>query len=163
MKTKYWIILLALVLVLSLGLSFWLLRPKAPEKTVTVVQDGIVTQVLDLSENQILELTGSNGGTNTVEIRDGKVAVTHASCPDHVCMAMGWCDSGLPIACLPNGLILSFASDSGTDAAAARGRLSDFPAYVTTPHIACQPEILCGLQSEKRKTASDSGTDAAAG
>ncbi len=118
MKTKYWIILLALVLVLSLGLSFWLLRPKAPEKTVTVVQDGIVTQVLDLSKNQILELTGANGGTNTVEIQDGKVAVTHASCPDHICMAMGWCDSGLPIACLPNGLILSFASDSGTDAAA---------------------------------------------
>ena len=118
MKTKYWIILLALVLVLSLGLSFWLLRPKAPEKTVTVVQDGIVTQVLDLSENQILELTGSNGGTNTVEIRDGKVAVTHASCPDHICMAMGWCDSGMPIACLPNGLILTFTEDPGLDGTA---------------------------------------------
>lgn len=38
------------------------------------------------------------------------MAVTHASCPDHICMAMGWCDSGLPIACLPNGLILSFPS-----------------------------------------------------
>lgn len=118
MKTKYWIILLALALVLSLGLSFRLLRPKAPEKTVTVIQDGVVTQVLELSKNQTLELTGANGGTNTVEVRDGKVAVTHASCPDHVCMAMGWCDSGLPIACLPNGLILSFSADTGPDAAA---------------------------------------------
>ena len=61
MKTKYWIILLALVLVLSLGLSFWLLRPKAPEKTVTVVQDGIVTQVLELSENQIEDDAENNG------------------------------------------------------------------------------------------------------
>ena len=43
------------------------------------------------------------------------MAVTHASCPDHICMAMGWCDSGLPIACLPNGLILSFPSGEGTD------------------------------------------------
>lgn len=118
MKTKYWIVILALALVLSLGLGLGLLRPKAPEKTVTVVQDGVVTQVLDLSRDRVLELTGANGGTNTVEIRDGKVAVTHASCPDHVCMAMGWCDSGLPIACLPNGLILTFSSDAGTDAAA---------------------------------------------
>ena len=30
-------------------------------------------------------------------------------------MAMGWCDSGLPIASLPNGLILSFLSGDGTD------------------------------------------------
>ena len=118
MKTKYWIALLAAMLLLCLGLGFWLLRPKAPEKSVTVVQDGVVTYVLDLNKNQVLELTGANGGTNTVEVRGGKVAVTHASCPDHVCMAMGWCDSGLPIACLPNGLILTFPSGSGTDGAA---------------------------------------------
>lgn len=117
MKTKHWILILALALALSLGLGLWLwlLRPKVPEKTVTVVQDGVVTQVLDLGKDQILELTGANGGTNTVEVKDGKVAVTHASCPDHICMAMGWCDSGLPIACLPNGLILSFPSGDGTD------------------------------------------------
>ena len=88
MKTKHWILILVLALALSLGLGLWLLRPKAPEKTVTVVQDGVVTQVLDLGKDQILELTGANGGTN---------------------------DSGLPIACLPNGLILSFPSRDGTD------------------------------------------------
>ena len=115
MKTKHWILILVLALALSLGLGLWLLRPKAPEKTVTVEQDGVVTQVLDLGKDQVLELTGANGGTNTVEVKDGKVAVTHASCPDHICMAMGWCDSGLPIACLPNGLILSFPSRDGTD------------------------------------------------
>ena len=115
MKSKYWIMLVALALTVCLGLSAWLLRPGAPKKTVTVVQDGVVTQVLDLRRDQILELTGANGGTNTVEVKDGKVAVTHASCPDHVCMAMGWCDGGLPIACLPNGLILSFPTGSDTD------------------------------------------------
>ena len=73
------------------------------------------SDLLDLGKDQILELTGANGGTNTIEVKDGKVAVTHASCPDHICMAMGWCDSGLPIACLPNGLILSFPSRDGTD------------------------------------------------
>ena len=54
MKTKHWILILVLALALSLGLGLWLLRPKAPEKTVTVVQDGVVTQVLDMGKDQIL-------------------------------------------------------------------------------------------------------------
>lgn len=95
MKTKYWIILLALALVLSLGLSFRLLRPKAPEKTVTVIQDGVVTQVLELSKNQTLELTGANGGTNTVEVRDGKVAVTSPA----VRITSAWPWAGATAAC----------------------------------------------------------------
>ena len=53
-----------------------------------------------------------------MEIKDNKVAVTSATCPDHICMSMGWCDSGMPIACLPNGLILTFTEDPGLDGAA---------------------------------------------
>lgn len=115
MKTKYWIGIVIFLLAVSLGMGLWLLRPREPERQVLVIQDGQVVQVLDLGKNQTLHFTGSNGGTNTVEVRDGKVAVTQASCPDHICMAMGWCDSGLPIACLPNGLILSFVEDGGVD------------------------------------------------
>ena len=117
MKTKYWIAIIAVVLVLSLGLGLWLLKGQEEKKYVTVVQDGRVTMTLDLSKNQVLTLDSAGGGHNTVEIKDGKVAVTEATCPDHVCMAMGWCDSGLPIACLPNGLILTFTEDPGIDGA----------------------------------------------
>ena len=39
MKTKHWILILVLALALSLGLGLWLLRPKAPVKTVSVVLD----------------------------------------------------------------------------------------------------------------------------
>ena len=118
MKTKYWIGFLALALVLSLGLGLWLLRPQAPQNQVTVVQDGQVTMVLDLDQNQTLTFTGKNGGTNTVQIQDGKIAVTQASCPDHICMSMGPKNSGAPIACLPNGLILSFDTEEGLDGVA---------------------------------------------
>ena len=118
MKTKYWIIAIAVILMLSLGLGLWLLKGQTEKKYVTVVQDGRVTMNLDLSKNQVLTLESANGGSNTVEVKDGKVAVTKATCPDHVCMAMGWCDSGLPIACLPNGLILTFTQDAGIDGAA---------------------------------------------
>ena len=115
MKTSYWIGLIAIALVLSLGLGLWLLRPQAPKQQVTVIQEGRVVTVLDLSRDQTLTFTGSNGGTNTVEIKNGKVAVTQASCPDHICMSMGPKNSGAPIACLPNGLILRFDTEESLD------------------------------------------------
>ena len=115
MKTKYWIGFLAFALVLSLALGLWLLRPRPSGNRVTVVQDGQVTMVLDLDQNQTLTFTGKNGGSNTVQIKDGKVAVTQASCPDHICMSMGWKNSGPPIACLPNGLILRFEMEEALD------------------------------------------------
>lgn len=118
MKTKYWIGLIAFALVLSLGLGLWLLRPQAPGTRVTVVQDGQVIMVLDLDQDQALTFTGKNGGTNTVKIKDGKIAVTQASCPDHICMSMGWKNSGPPIACLPNGLILRFETEDTLDGVA---------------------------------------------
>ncbi len=118
MKTKHWIIIIAALLVLSLGLGLWLLKGQQEKHYVTVIQDGKITMTLDLSKDRVLTLTSANGGSNTVEIKDNKVAVTSATCPDHICMSMGWCDSGMPIACLPNGLILTFTEDPGLDGAA---------------------------------------------
>ena len=59
----------------------------------------------------------SQNGTNTVTVRDGKVAVTQADCPDHYCMDRGWCDSGTPIVCLPNRLVLKFVGKQTVDGA----------------------------------------------
>ena len=115
MKTSYWMGLIAIALVLSLGLGLWLLRPQAPKSQVTVIQEGRVVTVLDLSRDQTLTFTNNNGGTNTVEIENGKVAVTQANCPDHLCISMGPKNSGAPIACLPNGLILSFDTEESLD------------------------------------------------
>lgn len=118
MKTKHWIIIIAVALALSLGLGLWLLLGQQEKHYVTVIQDGKITMTLDLSKDRVLTLTSANGGRNTIEVKDNKVAVTSATCPDHVCMAMGWCDSGMPIACLPNGLILTFTEDPGLDGSA---------------------------------------------
>ena len=118
MKTSYWMGLIAIVLVLSLGLGLWFLRPQEPKHQVMVIQEGRVVTVLDLSQDQTLTFTNNNGGTNTVEIKNGKVAVTQASCPDHICMSMGPKNSGAPIACLPNGLILRFDTEDALDGVA---------------------------------------------
>ena len=46
-----------------------------------------------------------NDGKNTIEIKDGKVRMTEADCPNHLCVRQGWISfSGQSIVCLPNEL-----------------------------------------------------------
>ena len=48
MKTKYFAIAIALLLIACLGLSVYFLAAKDHKAYVTVVQDGVVTMELDL-------------------------------------------------------------------------------------------------------------------
>ena len=60
----------------------------------------------------------SENGSNTVTVKDGKIAVTAADCPDHYCMERGFCDSGTQIVCLPNRVIIKFQGEQEIDGAA---------------------------------------------
>ena len=114
MKTKYWITLLALVLAVCLGLSFFLTRPGTPA-TRAQIKSGDSVMTLSLLEDQEFTLEAEGGGCNTVTVRDGKIAVTYADCPDQYCVKQGFCNSGVQIVCLPHGLVISFLNDSGID------------------------------------------------
>ena len=114
MKTKFWIFLIAGILVLCLGLSFWLFRSGEKASTVTVFSEGKLLYTLSLSVDQQLEVVSKNG-TNTITVQNGKVAVTWADCPDGHCMARGFCDRGAQIVCLPNRLVLQFSADPTID------------------------------------------------
>ena len=96
-----------------------LLFPHGTE--VQIVQDGVVLYRLDLSqtEDQTIDVA-YNGRINTIQIKNGKIRVLDADCPDHTCVRMGWLESGaLPIVCLPNHLIIEFAdADEKVDAVA---------------------------------------------
>ena len=49
-----------------------------------------------------------NGGTNTIEIKDGRVRMLEASCPNHLCIHQGWIRlEGQSIVCLPNKVIVT--------------------------------------------------------
>ena len=113
MKTKWWIAGIALVAAVCLGLSLWLLRPM-DAKQVEVWSDGKLVQTLSLAEDQTLEVQ-SEYGVNVVTVKSGKVAVTHADCPDKYCMERGWCSGGMQIVCLPNRLVLKFAGQTQID------------------------------------------------
>ena len=117
MKTRTWIVALSLVLVACAGLSIWLLMPGKTADQAEVWLDGKLYKRVDLVVDQEFVVDGPYG-TNTVTVKDGRIAVTAADCPDHYCMERGFCDSGAQIVCLPNRLVIKFVGEQEIDGAA---------------------------------------------
>lgn len=115
MKTKYWILLLSVILLLSLGLSIPLLMPGEDAAFAEIISDGQVMHVVDLNIDREIHITTANGGRNTITVRDGKIGVTEANCPDHYCIDRGMCSSGVQIVCLPNKLVIRFLGSQTVD------------------------------------------------
>ena len=116
MKTKHWIILISLLLLVSMILSLPLLLPGADARYARIESQGQLIKTVDLLEDQQFTVTTPEGGTNVITVAEGKIAVTEASCPDHYCMQRGFCSRGAQIVCLPNQLIIGFEGSSSIDA-----------------------------------------------
>ena len=114
MKTKHWILLLCGIFLVCAVAALLLYRGTPDADYVTVISDGQIVAVLDLSEDTELTVPYRDG-YNTVSVKDGNVSVTEATCPDRCCMKYGAKSSGLPIICLPNRLVLQFSEQGPLD------------------------------------------------
>ena len=117
MKTRLWIAILAVVLILSAASAFLLLRPGQDAAQARILSGGKEVCVVDLSRDQTFTVPSPNGGHNVITVSGGKIAVTEASCPDHYCAKRGFCSSGADIVCLPNQLVIQFLAEQELDAA----------------------------------------------
>ena len=112
-KTRFWILLLGLVLVACVALSIFFFLPQQADRA-EVYSDGVLLYTLDLHiDTQVTVERGE--GTNTITVQNGKIAVTSANCPDHYCMKRGFCDGGADIVCLPNRLVIVFTQEQEID------------------------------------------------
>ena len=116
MKTKFWIAILAVVLILSAASAFLFLMPGEDAAQARILSGGRVIRVVDLKTDQTFTVPSPNGGYNTITVSGGKIAVTEASCPDHYCSKRGFCGSGADIVCLPNQLVIQFLAEQEIDA-----------------------------------------------
>ena len=103
-------ILITILLAAAALLWILLIRRPSGSRVARIYQDGVLLETIDLDTvNEPLEwtVTAAGGGTNTIRAEHGSICVTHASCPDQVCVRTGKISSSLlPIACLPNGLLI---------------------------------------------------------
>lgn len=93
----------------------WRLPPAG--RTVTVQQNGQTVAVLPLDTDTDYIVTGADGATNTVRIRDGRVSVCAASCPDGLCVRhRAVSRAGESIICLPNRVVVTVDGAADVDA-----------------------------------------------
>lgn len=116
MKTRTWILIFAVILAVCAAASFALLTPGEASTQAEITRQGSVIKTVDLRIDQSFTIESENGGYNVISVRDGKIGVTEASCPDHYCMKRGFCNSGTEIVCLPNKISIRFVGQQEIDA-----------------------------------------------
>lgn len=100
----------AAVIVLSCALTAFRYFTGGNERYAYVYSDSVLIKTIDLNavkEPYSFLVETKDGGSNTVEVCHGEIGVTHASCPDEICINTGFIHSSLlPIVCLPNKLVV---------------------------------------------------------
>lgn len=112
-----------LAILISCALVLVLRRNAAGENTTylaCIYQDGRLLQTIPLDrvqETYAFPLEATDGGSNTIEISPGGIAITQADCPDQICVRQGRItDSLLPITCLPHRLVIELKrADTSAD------------------------------------------------
>lgn len=102
-------ILLAVLLAAVAACCALLLMPKESGTVARITFNGNVVSEIDLSavDGSSSFIVTGEAGSNTIAVEQGRIRVTEADCPDHVCVNQGWIsDSALPIVCLPNKLVI---------------------------------------------------------
>ena len=108
------ILVLAIAAVACAGLAATrLMGANTDADTATVVvRDGEQNVYeLPLGKDATKTIT-TNLGTNVIEIKDGRVHVEEANCPNQDCVHQGWIDAaGQQIVCLPHKLTVDIVDE----------------------------------------------------
>lgn len=112
MKQKNDIKLVVVLLVIGFAIMgiMQLLKQEGGEAIVTVDGEEIASYSLD--KNGSYEITGVDGGKNTLVIEDGQAYMSQADCPDELCVKTGRVQyDGETIVCLPHKVVVTIQSE----------------------------------------------------
>lgn len=114
-SNRFWALFFALIGAVCLAAALFVQLPGTPGVCIEIYQHGELLHTLPLDTPTQLTIDAPNGGSNTVTVENGAVCVSHASCPDQVCVDQGWVSSGVvPIVCLPNQLVIQIKGGDQT-------------------------------------------------
>lgn len=83
---------------------------------VTITINSEIYQTLPLDQEITLEIPGENGGSNTLEIKNGTAHIIDADCPDKLCVHQKSIQyQGESLVCLPHKVIVTVTSDVEKD------------------------------------------------
>lgn len=105
------VLLSAAVLLAAVALFLFNVLSGSKGETVRVTVDGEVYAEFLLS-GEFTETVKTQYGTNIIKVKNGKVSVLEADCPDGYCVAHIAVDStGETIVCLPHRMVIEIVGD----------------------------------------------------
>lgn len=109
-------IILGIIALLCILALIFVQKNTQTASTALIYQNGTLIRTIPLdsaTSSYQFQIDGSDGAYNLIEVRSGTIGIIEASCPDHVCMDMGFrSHSMLPITCLPNRLVILFSEET---------------------------------------------------
>ena len=119
LKNRTALVLSALIVLILLGsiAAFLFLNTGGSTGTIAeIYQDGQLIKTIDLNsvtEDYSFTVSGENGAYNVVDVHHGEIGIAEASCPDGLCINMGFIhSSAMPVTCLPNKLVIKIINES---------------------------------------------------
>lgn len=111
------IIICSLLITTAFSCIFWIysqyrgrMIDSSVPMTANLYQNGALIQSIPLDPKEppyTITVMGGNGAYNTITVKEGKIGISAASCPDKLCMHQGYINNTLlPITCLPNKLVI---------------------------------------------------------
>lgn len=103
--------LLFLLLVLASCAGIFISREAVSQSSDVLIEvNGKAAYTFPLTTDRLVTVDGPCGPT-VVEIRERKVHVREASCPNRLCLKEGWISKGV-IVCLPNRIVVTVGGGS---------------------------------------------------
>lgn len=118
-STKFWIIVIAALLIISVAAAAAVYLWNGTGNIACIYQDGQLIRKIHLdtvTSPYEFTVVWENGSENTITVEPGQICVSHADCPDQICVRTGWISDGrTPIVCLPNHLSIRIESNDTID------------------------------------------------
>lgn len=106
-SNRFWLCLLGCIAAVCLLCIALISAFSSPGRAAQVYWNGKLLHTFPLDKPLEYTLSGPDNTSNTLVIQDGYVCVSHATCPDQVCVKQGWVNTdATPIVCLPNQLVI---------------------------------------------------------
>ena len=118
-SSKFWIVAIGLFFVLSCVAAFAVYQFHGAGNIACVYQSGELIDRINLdtvTTPYSFRVENDRGDYNVISVEPGRIRVSEASCPDHICMNTGWISDGVfPIVCLPNELVIQIEGGGSDD------------------------------------------------
>lgn len=109
-STRSWSAIIAVMLVLSVACAYVVYSKTVSSPIANIYLNGELIKSIALDavkEGNTFKVDDGVRGYNIIEIEHGKIRMSEANCPDHICTSQGWISDGItPIVCLPHRLVI---------------------------------------------------------